>query len=572
MKKVVGLMFVFLLVSWSVNASLRNKPIMDLLLLLDHELEKSPEYVDAKLDKIERLRHQDMLSVNLEERFWRNKMFYDEYYVFNADSAMYYVDANIAIARNLGKKEWENEWMINKAFVLSATGLLKEAGELLLNVSPSELTHEQRVSYYEQMIYYYSHLGQYVGLNKEFVEMYNLQGDKLKKELLGILNKNDLLYYWFKASFTQSLPISGEEYTKLLKTLENMVYDSQLDKRLDALHAYALAHMHKNKGNEEGYKRFLILSSIADVRSCNRDIASLQELADILYVENDIDRAYNYIYHCLQSALRYPNRVRVFGISNTLDKIYVSLQEKNRCQQELLQTYLIWVSLLSLVLIVSLVFIYYQMKKVARSRLRLRDANIQLNDHVSELSDAHKQLASMNDELNAVNEQLKSANSLLCESNYVKEEYIGYVFFLCSNYIGKLEEFRKNINRKMKAGQFDEVVSQTGTTSLVHNELKDFYKSFDAVFLHVYPDFVNDFNALLRPEEQICVKDGELLNTELRIYALVRLGINDSVKIAEFLHCSPQTVYNNRLKIRNKAGIPKDEFLDRVRSLGKIQQ
>lgn len=107
---------------------------------------------------------------------------------------------------------------------------------------------------------------------------------------------------------------------------------------------------------------------------------------------------------------------------------------------------------------------------------------------------------------------------------------------------------------------------------MVQSELKEFYHSFDAIFLHVYPDFVKDFNSLLRPEEKIILKEGELLNTELRIYALVRLGINDSMKIAEFLHCSPQTVYNNRLKTRNKAIIPKEEFTETVRSLGKMQK
>ena len=124
----------------------------------------------------------------------------------------------------------------------------------------------------------------------------------------------------------------------------------------------------------------------------------------------------------------------------------------------------------------------------------------------------------------------------------------------------------------MKAKQFDEVKALTDSPTMAHNELKEFYHNFDAIFLHVYPDFVNDFNALLQPESRIVLKEGELLNTDLRIYALVRLGINDSVKIAEFLHCSPQTVYNNRLRTRNKAIIPKEEFANTVRSLGKMQE
>ena len=124
----------------------------------------------------------------------------------------------------------------------------------------------------------------------------------------------------------------------------------------------------------------------------------------------------------------------------------------------------------------------------------------------------------------------------------------------------------------MKTGQFDEVKQMTAGSTIVQSELKEFYHSFDALFLHVYPDFVDDFNAFLLPEEQIVLKEGELLNTELRIYALVRLGINDSVKIADFLHCSPQTVYNNRLRTRNKAAIPKESFAEVVRSLGKMQK
>ena len=161
-------------------------------------------------------------------------------------------------------------------------------------------------------------------------------------------------------------------------------------------------------------------------------------------------------------------------------------------------------------------------------------------------------------------------NAELRESNYVKEEYIGYVFSICSNYISKLDEYRKNINRKIKAKQIDEAKALTDTPTMAHNELKEFYKNFDAIFLHVYPNFVSDFNSLLNPEERIVLKEGELLNTELRIYALVRLGITDSVKIAEFLHCSTQTVYNNRLRVRNKAIIPKEKFAETVRSLGKI--
>lgn len=292
----------------------------------------------------------------------------------------------------------------------------------------------------------------------------------------------------------------------------------------------------------------------------------------MLFECGDIDRAYTYINYCLQNAQIYRNRVRVIGISKVQDAVHQAYQERNRKQEARLHLFLVLVSILSIVLLIAIFYIYRQMKHLSKSRAKLNEVNQLLNRHVDELSLAQTRLAEVNDQLQSLNGQLKEANSQLRESNYVKEEYIGYVFAICSNYISKLDEFRKNINRKIKAKQFDDVKTLTDTPTMAQNELKEFYHNFDAIFLHVYPDFVNDFNALLQPEERIVLKEGELLNTELRIYALVRLGINDSVKIAEFLHCSAQTVYNNRLKTRNKAIIPKEEFANTVRSLGKMQE
>ena len=271
---------------------------------------------------------------------------------------------------------------------------------------------------------------------------------------------------------------------------------ASFDSRKDAMNAYILAIMYRDEGNEDEYFRYLILSAMADIRSANHDIASLEELGKTLYERGYIDQAYSY--------LNYANQT--------------------------------------------------------------------LNKHVGELEKAHMQLAEVNSQLQSLNEQLLDTNSKLTESNYVKEEYIGYVFNICSSYISKLDEYRKNINRKIRTGMVDEVKKMTDSSTLAANELKEFYSNFDAIFLHIYPDFVSDFNALLQPDKQIIPKEGELLNTELRIYALVRLGISDSVKIAEFLHCSPQTVYNNRLKTRSKAIVPKEHFADIVKSLGKIER
>lgn len=556
----------WLLVNWIgwIYAESVEKEIPQLLATLDSILVQTGELASQKELKIAQLKKKLSNAANFEEEFWINKMLYDESFVFNADSAMKYVDRNIQIATELKKKDWQDEWLINRSFMFAATGLLKEAGEVLEKVDSTSLSNGLKLSYYYQRSYLYSHLGQYMGDQKQVNNKYYNEFENANKHMLALVRPKDPLYWWCVASCNELSPEDS-----LFSTLENVVLSSHHNTRLDAMNAYGLSNMYKRIGDKEKTMIYLIYSAMADLRVCNRDIASLQELSSLLYDAGDIDRAYAYMNYCLKAALLYPNRVRIINISTELDKIYANYQQRDIRWRNSLQNYLYVVTFFSIILVLALIGLYRQTKKLRKSRTELDSANHSLNQHVVELSQMHKQLALANQELQNLNELLRSANQKLQESNDVKEEYIGYVFSICSNYISKLDEYRKNINRKLKTGQVEEARQLTDNSSLTQNELKDFYANFDAIFLRVYPDFVADLNSLLRPEEQILLKDASELNTEVRIYALVRLGINDSVKIADFLHCSPQTVYNHRLRMRNKAIIPKDKFAEAVRLLGR---
>lgn len=556
----------WLLVNWIgwIYAESVEKEIPQLLATLDSILVQTGELASQKELKIAQLKKKLSNAANFEEEFWINKMLYDESFVFNADSAMKYVDRNIQIATELKKKDWQDEWLINRSFMFAATGLLKEAGEVLEKVDSTSLSDGLKLSYYYQRSYLYSHLGQYMGDQKQVNNKYYNEFENANKHMLALVRPKDPLYWWCVASCNELSPEDS-----LFSALENVVLSSHHNTRLDAMNAYGLSNMYKRIGDKEKTMIYLIYSAMADLRVCNRDIASLQELSSLLYDAGDIDRAYAYMNYCLKAALLYPNRVRIINISTELDKIYANYQQRDIRWRNSLQNYLYVVTFFSIILVLALIGLYRQTKKLRKSRTELDSANHSLNQHVVELSQMHKQLVLANQELQNLNELLRSANQKLQESNDVKEEYIGYVFSICSNYISKLDEYRKNINRKLKTGQFEEARQLTDNSSLTQNELKDFYANFDAIFLRVYPDFVADLNSLLRPEEQILLKDASELNTEVRIYALVRLGINDSVKIADFLHCSPQTVYNHRLRMRNKTIIPKDKFAEAVRLLGR---
>ena len=548
-----------------------SRELEEIFSKLDNMILQREDYRLKKEERINMLRSRMDMRASLEERFHNNKLLYEEYYVYNADSAMRYVMDNLRIASLLKRKDWEYTWKINKSFLLSATGLLKEAEEEMRGIPVHELSDNVKVDYYSQMQYLFSHFGQYTGSESKAVQRGYLDKELLYRDSVYMVARPDHpLYLWYKGCKIQYDGV--DSMREVIPELQQAIQSSTLESRYDAMNAYILGSIYRDLDDMENYMKYLAFSSMADIASCNKDIASLEELGMYLFSLGDIDQAYAYTNYCLQNALFYKNRVRIMGISSTIDQINTVYQERIRQQRERGRFYVFAVSFLSMVLILAILYINYKLRQLVVSRSQLHKVNEELNRHVTDLSEAQQQLKEVNDKLHSLNVALKDVNAQLRESNYLKEEYIGYVFSLCSSYIEKLDNYRKNINRKIKANQIDDVKTLTDTPTMAQKELKEFYKNFDAIFLHVYPTFVSDFNELLRPEEQICLKEGELLNTELRIYALVRLGINDSVRIAEFLHCSSQTVYNNRLKVRNKAVVPKEEFSDRVRALGKMQE
>ena len=492
-----------------------------------------------------------------------NTQMYDEYYVFDSDSAMNCVVQNLKIAQQTNNEPLIHEWRIKQSFVLAATGLLKESLDVMESLDVSRLSNENKIAYYNQMVYLYGHFGQYTGTG-ELQDYYIGLERQYNDSLHAIVTPSDPQYLWFGVWYL----IGKGQQDVLKERLQKTVSQSSLTTRYDAMAAYALARVYKENGNEDMFVRCLAMSGIADIRASNKDVASLQELAEFLVDQGEIIRAYNYINVCLQISQEYRNRVRAVSISRVYDRILQAFLDRDMDQRaRLKKTNVALISLLVL-LAIAIVFIVSSLLRLRKSRYRLHEVNKELKRRRSEIASANQHLKEANESLIDVNEKMKKANEQLRESNLVKEEYVGYVFAICSNYISKLEEFRKDINRKAKAKMLKEILSMTDKETVVQDELKEFYQNFDAIFLRLYPTFVEDFNALLNPEERIVPRKGELLNTDLRIYALVRLGINDSVKISEFLHCSPQTIYNNRLKVRNKSKLSKTEFTEALRKIG----
>ncbi len=538
-----------------------------LLHSLDSLLEQQDLFVRVKEERIKQLKMQYSRVKDVKELYAMNRMVYLEYRVYDADSALHYINKNIQLAQQTNNRTWEVVSLLEQSFVLTSSGLLTEALKAVSDIQPEELPQNLRSEYFGRLCTLYSRLRDYSSENSQLSEHYNNLQKALRDSAYLTAAPDELRYWncraWLYLGTPEIEPVK-QAFEENKQTLSN-------DSRKYSIATYNLSAIYRSENNESKYLENLILSAMADIRSVNGDIGSLQEIAEYLFKHGEIDRAYNYILYCSQKAMLFHNRVRIVKMSHLQNQIYKAYQEQSRTQQKRLQASLIAVSFLFLVLIGAFLFIRKQMRRLKEANLKLDSTNQKLSVNMDALSTAHQRLEEVNMQLKDLNTQLQEVNDQLRESNYVKEEYIGYVFNICSTYISKLEEFRKNINRKLKVGQIEDVKAMTDSSATASNELKEFYQNFDTIFLHLYPDFVGDFNALLLPEERIELKEGELLNTELRIHALIRLGITDSVKIADFLHCSAQTVYNNRLRTRNKSIIPKEDFINAVKKLGKYK-
>ena len=552
--------FVFLL----SGCSRRSKEIDPNIITLDSLMRHSDEFMFDHLKKIEELKQKRHLAHSLSDKYFYDNLLFEGFYTLNADSAWKYVNNSIEDAKNLGNKELETRSLINKSNLLAATGLLKGALDVMEGIDTSDMSQEQLIEYYGQMVYLYSHLGNYTGGNNRYYVTERLYKDSV----MNVITPSHPDYLWYKS---WDILGSNQNMDSVINALKQSLDKSKLNERQDAKNAYALARLYEQKGDMKNYEHYMALSAIIDVKISNAEIASLEDLASYIFEdgEGDVDRAYKYINYSLQKALNYPNRSRAFGISQTLEKINKAYQEKIIKQKHDAHVFLILLCVAAGFLIFMIVDIIFKNKKLKKQRQDVDIANEKLNQKVAELSDVEKKLHEMNSLLKELNSDLTKKNSELYEANFVKEEYIGYVFKLCSSYIAQIEDFKRNIYLKAVKKQWKDIENSTADIDM-KEELKEFYHSFDTIFLHLYPTFVSDFNLLLKPDKQIVLKDGELLNMELRIYALVRLGITDSVKIADFLHCAPQTVYNYRLRARSRTMYNKIEFTERVKSIGNF--
>lgn len=512
-----------------------------LLRELDRVIQNRSQYQKAREIRIDSLKTLFELTGSKEEKYKVLYRVFREYRSYNMDSALSVAIRKKALAEETGIQRNIHESEMSVAEILGIMGMYKESLEIMDRMDFSKLDEQHKA------FYFHLHHSLYTRLSE------NMASEKGPYEKLLSTYRDSLLQYNEKGTTGYDFALAGKlaelkQYEKAMQVFDRMIGENRDNLSILAMAAYELSEIYRKRGETEDQKKNLILSATADVKRGARTYVSLIKLAILLYREGDVDRAYQYITCAMEDAAYSKSRFRTLQISEALPVIIDAYDKKMKEEKANLFKSLMLISFLSLILVLSLVFIYRQMKK---------------------LSLARKEVSRMLEDVKQMNTELYDLNEKLSDTHRIKEEYIGFIFNLCSDYIDKMENYRKEIHRKLKAGKANEALQLTGSTSLVTDELKEFFRNFDAVFLTIFPNFVEEFNHLLLEGEKILPKPGDLLSPELRVFALVRLGITESSKIANFLHYSPQTVYNYNLKVRNKLAISKEKFAELIHVIGR---
>lgn len=537
----------------SLSPVLASGKVDSLLLELDKKIENRDTYIAAKEANIFTIRQRlQAAHRQTEARYTIQDELFEEYRAYRFDSALHFAHANVVLADELQSQVWKNEAHLNLSSILTAAGMYKESLENLTEIDKRNLSPQSLERYFLEYKRVYEGLYQYAQGNY-FGPKYEKLARSYQDSLLNVLDdqSNDYLLelgltYLAEGKLDRAKEIYLDLCTNRLETASPLY----------AKATATLASIYGQQQETDQQKEWLTRSAMSDVQAVIKENASLTNLAMQLYREEEIERANRYIEYALADANFYNARQRKVEISKIYPIINDAFQLNEQKQKDTLRFYLGFITAISILLIITLTAIYLQMKKLSRARKNLHQLNL-------ELSQVNKRLNESNQKLNESNEKLK-------EANFIKEEYIGHFLNQCSVYIDKLESYQKVVRKKVMTKELKALIKMTESKTFVESELKEFYSNFDRAFLRLYPNFVDEFNSLLGENQKIVPKKGELLTTELRIFALIRLGISDSYKIAHFLRYSVNTIYNYRAQIKNKSTVERDHFENHIMSIGSF--
>jgi hypothetical protein len=503
-----------------------------LISVLKKEIAQKDLYVKRKLQHIHELR-MDLQRVNAlstQEQFHLYNNLYHVYKTFVFDSAFRFGEKMLEKAYDLNDKSKIGYARVKLSFIMISSGMFKETFDTLNVVEVNYLVDSTRTDYYRVLARAYSDLNIY---NKDFHyrKYYNELNRKYNDSAFFSSKRGSFYDYYLRA--VRSL--HDKEYAQVINIFEALFEKKIATYPQLAVCYYDLGNAYRGLGQIDKTIESTAMSSICDIRAATKETAAMYTLARLLFEQGDIDNANIFIRQAVDDADFYGARQRKVEIGSILPVIANAALNNSESQGRLYLGFGIGLLILFLLVVIFAVIIFKQLKKLQAAEAKIMEAN----------------------------ESLQEMNQKLTEANKIKEEYIGYYFSINSEYLDKIESFKRSVEQKLLTKKFDDIKFIVNNIN-AKRERDELYFSFDKVFLKLFPDFVNTFNSYFKPEDQFVLKEGQLLNTELRIFALIRMGITDAEDIARILNYSVNTIYAYKTRIRSKSVLPNEIFDEKV--------
>lgn len=475
---------------------------------LDNILKQRNSFIDrrqARIDSIRTLKQQSEKG-SLDHLLLVEKLG-DSYSAFNNDSTLHYYRLGLLQSTQYGNDSMATVFRIKGATYLPLSGFVNEGVSMMNYVDTTSLSPKLRMLYLENARQMYSYIASFYRRTPDVKEYYQALSRDYQKKIIDNADYNSHTYALNRGEYLYETM----RYSEAESVLSNLISKLSSKSNLYARACHILSSIAAANGDSDRRIEYLAKSAAADVEGATLEVVSLQELGRYLYNHGDVDRAYYYLHNALQNAVDCNAELRMLEVSSALPIIEQAYTASVSTQRRNLT---IMLTALAVLLIIIAIILYYINRE--RNRVEILKLNLE-------------------------------------QANRTKDVYLGQFMNMCSTYMERLISFNKVVNRKVSAGKTEDLLKLTKSEKFVEEQAAEFYQAFDEAFLHIYPNFVRDVNKLMLPGEQIEPEEGEKLNTNLRILAFMRLGMDDAAKTAQIMNYSVNTIYAYRNRLRNKA-------------------
>ena len=515
---------------------------------LDSLISAQPQIVAAKEVRLAQLKNDMAKETTAAGRYKATKRLYEEYSAYQYDSAYAYVSECLRLAQAMGDDMLMNESRLNLAHILSTACLMDKAFQTLGQIDTTRLSPDELILYHRTRTDLLIYQAEYMQ-GTQYVQEYVRQLMAERRAAIATSVPHDNVNYQLTLAETYA---DNNDSQRAIELLSGLMGDYHSGERLYSIITSTMSLHYSQSGDKDKQMQYLIKSAESDLEGCIRENTSLRLIADRLFDEGDIDRAYRYMRVAVDDANFYGTRLRNIQASRIVPKILTAYQTKQDRNRRNMMWLLGIISVIAAMLVVGVVAIYQLLKRYRR-----------LNDQKKAINE---QLRQVNVQLGDTVEQLHETNGLLREREKLKEEYIARFLTLSSRFIDRGEEQRKSLYRLHRDRKTEELARELKSTHFGNENAQLFYENFDNAFLNIYPNFVDEVNKLLQEGGKIEVKQGKRLTTESRVLALIRIGITDNQSIANILRASLTTIYTYRSKLKARA-ISKDSFESQVKAI-----